>query len=44
MFPNFADLAKTQEKISQQFDEIISLLKIIAANTTPQEKADDHEH
>lgn len=43
MFPNFVELAKTGDKLSAQFDEIISLLKIIAANTTPPKKADDHD-
>lgn len=44
MFPNFAELAKTGDRLSEQFDEIIALLKIIAANTTPPEKVNDNEH
>lgn len=42
MFPNFAELGKVGDKLSAQFDEIIALLKIIAANTTPKQE-DRHD-
>lgn len=43
MFPNFAELGKVGDKLSAQFDEIIALLKIIAANTTPPERDESND-
>lgn len=42
MFPNFAELQKTGDRLTQQFDEIIALLRVIAENTTSKPEGENH--